>query len=81
MKVKESQILAKGRSMEVALARQICMFLSKKLINISLKNIGAQIGKRDHSTVIHAYKTISNKIKQDVELKNIISTIENNIKV
>ena len=81
MKVKESQILAKGRSMEVALARQICMFLSKKMINISLSNIGSQIGKRDHSTVIHAYKTIEKKLEEDVELRNIISTIENSIKV
>ena len=81
MKVKESQILAKGRSMEVALARQVCMFLSKKLINISLSNIGSQIGKRDHSTVIHAYKTIEKKLEEDVELRNIISTIENSIKV
>jgi len=62
------------------LARQICMFLSKNLINLSLSSIGAQIGKRDHSTVIHAYKTIEKKMKNDVELKQIISKIEQKIK-
>ena len=56
------------------------MFLSKKLINLSLANIGQQIGRRDHSTVIHAYKTVEKKIKKDVELKQIISKIEETIK-
>ena len=46
MHVKEKAILGKGRNMQTALARQICMFLSKKLINLSLSSIGTQIGKR-----------------------------------
>ena len=80
MTVKEKDIVGKGRNMEVALARQVCMFLSKKLTNLSLATIGKQIGNRDHSTVIHAYKTIDKKIKKDVELKQIIIQIEDNIK-
>ena len=80
LKVKEKNILGKKRDMQIALARQICMFLSKKLTNLSLSNIGQQIGKRDHSTVIHAYKTIEKKIEKDVELKQIISKIERKIK-
>ena len=80
MRVKEKEILGKGRNMQTALARQICMFLSKKLINLSLSSIGAQIGKRDHSTVIHAYKTIEKKMKSDVELKQMISKIKQKIK-
>ena len=62
--------------MEVALARQVCMFISKEKTSLSLANIGHQIGKRDHSTVIHAYKTITKKLEKDVELKQIISNIE-----
>ena len=50
------------------------------LINLSLSSIGAQIGKRDHSTVIHAYKTIEKKMENDVELKQTISKIEQKIK-
>ena len=50
------------------------------LINLSLSSIGTQIGKRDHSTVIHAYKTIEKKMENDVELKQIISKIEQKIK-
>ena len=76
MKVKEKEIIGKGRSMEVALARQVSMFIAKKLINTSLANIGKQIGKRDHSTVIHACKNIENKIMDDEALKITIKNIE-----
>jgi len=80
MSIKEKNILGKKRDMHTALARQICMFLSKKLINLSLASIGSQIGGRDHSTVIHAYKSIEKKMEIDVELKQIISKIEEKIR-
>ena len=57
----------------------MCMFIAKEKTNLSLASIGAQIGKRDHSTVIHAYKNIEKKLTEDVELKQIISTIKNQI--
>ena len=79
MKVKEKAIIGKGRNMEVALARQVCMYLAKKLINTSLANIGKQIGKRDHSTVIHACKNIDQKILEDASIKMIIKKIETNL--
>ena len=79
MKIKEKDIVGKGRSMEIALARQISMYLSKKMISTSLANIGKQVGKRDHSTVIHACKTIENKIKEDNSIKELINKIEENL--
>ena len=79
MKVKEKEIIGKGRSMEVAFARQLCMFIAKKLINTSLASIGQQIGKRDHSTVIHACKNIEKKIIEDQSIKAIIKDIENSL--
>ena len=79
MKIKEKDIIGKGRSMEVALARQISMYIAKKVINTSLANIGKQIGKRDHSTVIHACKTIEQKIEADTSIKNIVDKIEQNL--
>ncbi len=79
MKIKEKDIIGKGRSMEVALARQISMYIAKKVINTSLANIGKQIGKRDHSTVIHACKTVEQKIEADTSIKNIVDKIEQNL--
>ena len=65
--------------MEIALARQICMFIAKEKTNLSLVNIGKQIGNRDHSTVIHAHKNITQKLEEDVELKQWVQNIENQI--
>ncbi len=79
MGVKEKDVLGKARSMEIALARQVCMFIAKDKTNLSLSNIGKQIGGRDHSTVIHAYKNIAKKIESDVELKQLVNKIENQI--
>ena len=79
MKVKEKEVLGKARSMEIALARQVCMFIAKEKTSLSLANIGKQIGNRDHSTVIHAYKNITQKLEKDIELKQIVQNIENQI--
>ena len=79
LKVKEKDVLGKGRSMEVALARQVCMFITKEKTNMSLANIGKQIGGRDHSTVIHAHKNVKEKMNSDIELKNIVDNIESQI--
>lgn len=63
--VKKNDIFGKGRKQEVALARQSAMFLSKELTHNSLKSIGLFFGGRDHSTVIHACKTIKHKMEED----------------
>ena len=72
--------MGKTRTMDVALARQMAMYFCKELTDISLASIGAHIGGRDHSTVIHAYKNIEKKMENDVELKQIISKIEEKIR-
>ena len=79
MKVSERQIMGKIRTMEVALARQLAMFLSKELTNASLANIGAHIGGRDHSTVIHACKNIDKKILDDSEFQRKVESMKKNL--
>ncbi len=68
-KVSERQLVSKGRKMEVAMARQVAMYLSRELTNASLFNIGMHLGGRDHSTVIHACRTIEKKMAEDSDLK------------
>lgn len=58
-----------SRKHEIALARQMAMYLGKKLTMLSLKKIGAAFGKRDHSTVLHSIKTIDNYIFTDPVVK------------
>lgn len=63
-------IESKSRKHEIALARQMCMFLAKKLTAHSLKTIGANFGGRDHSTVLHSCTAIENYLVTDKKVKN-----------
>jgi chromosomal replication initiator protein len=57
-KLKVSDLLSKRRSRSVARPRQIAMYLAKELTNHSLPEIGEAFGGRDHTTVLHACRTI-----------------------
>ena len=70
--VSKARVIGKGRSQEIALSRQIIMFLSRELTNLSLKKIGIELGKRDHSTVIHACKIIEERIEKNPSFKKLI---------
>jgi chromosomal replication initiator protein len=74
-----NNIREKNRIKEVALCRQIAMYISKKITNNSLKTIGLNFGGRDHSTVIHAVKTIEKLKKSDFSLQKDINTIMSNL--
>ena len=58
-KIKVSDLLSKRRSRSVARPRQVAMALSKELTNHSLPEIGDAFGGRDHTTVLHACRTIA----------------------
>ncbi|NQX82351.1 MAG: chromosomal replication initiator protein DnaA [Flavobacteriaceae bacterium] len=70
---------SKTRKRHVVQARQMAMFFSKRLTPSSLANIGAQIGKRDHATVLHACKTINNLSETDKKFKQYITDISNKL--
>ena len=61
--INKKKILGKTRNQETVAARQIVMFLTRSLTNLSLKNIGRELGGRDHSTVIHSCNLVYKKIK------------------
>lgn len=72
---------AKTRKQEIVNARQISMYLAKELTNSSLKTIGLHFGGRDHSTVIHAYQTIYDKINTDPRFKNEVEQLSKKIEL
>ncbi|WP_294376962.1 chromosomal replication initiator protein DnaA [uncultured Clostridium sp.] len=63
------------RTRNVAHPRQIAMYLSRKLTDMSLPKIGEEFGGRDHTTVIHAYEKISENLKTDDSLQHTINDI------
>ena len=72
-----SDMLSQRRSRPLARPRQIAMFLAKKMTTRSLPEIGRRFANRDHTTVIHAVKTITRLSEQDDEMKKNINQIKN----
>jgi len=75
------QIQSKTRKREIVQARQVAMFFSKSMTKSSLATIGAQIGGKDHATVLHACKTVNNLIETDKRFRLQIDEIEKKLKI
>ncbi|HQG68449.1 MAG TPA: helix-turn-helix domain-containing protein, partial [Paludibacteraceae bacterium] len=69
-------IFTKSRKREVVQARQIAMYLSKQFTKNSLSSIGKAIGERDHATVLHACKIISDLMDTDKKFRSNVKAIE-----
>ena len=65
------------RSNDIALPRQIAMYLCRTIAQMSTNAIGSCFGKRDHSTVLHACNKIVKDIKQDNNLKMVVDSVKN----
>jgi chromosomal replication initiator protein len=78
--VKMSDLKSKRRTKNVVLPRQVAMYLCRLLANSSLPEIGQFFGGKDHSTVIHAIKTIEEKKEKDSELKARIELLIKHLK-
>lgn len=63
---------SKRRPANIALPRMVAMYLSRRLTTASLNEIGDAFGGRDHGTVLHANRTIEDKIKTDEKLRRIV---------
>ena len=73
--ITRADIAGNKRNNEIVIPRQIAMYLCRKMTDASLKNIGALLGKRDHTTIINGQKKI------EEELKSNNSSIKNNIDI
>jgi chromosomal replication initiator protein len=61
-------IYEKTRKKEIVLVRQIVMYILREYFNISYPAIGKEIGGRDHTTVIHSYEKVQERLKEDPNL-------------
>ena len=73
--VNPDDITSKKRSAEFVLPRQVCMYLCRHLIDISLHDIASILNKKDHTTVIHGINKIEGDIKTNSSLKERIDII------
>ena len=68
-------MLGRERSREVALPRQVAMYLLREEINVSLPQIGEALGGRDHTTVMYACEKIADQIERDDRLRRQVMQI------
>ena len=74
--ITKDDLLSKTRKRQIVQARQIAMYMSRSLINCSLSTIGAEIGGKDHATVLHACNTVNDLMATDKIFKQYVSDIE-----
>lgn len=79
--ITSNDLKGKSKKKEIAVGRQIAMYLAKVLTDSSLKTIGLHFGGRDHSTVIHAVSTISKRVEQISEERKRIEEIKKRIEI
>ncbi|MFN5495459.1 MAG: chromosomal replication initiator protein DnaA [bacterium] len=77
--VKLVDLLSKRRHKSIAMPRQVCMYLARKHTRFSLEEIGGYFGGRDHTTVMHAVRTIEQKAGLDQKLQAEVDRIEQDL--
>lgn len=77
--VRLSDLQGKRRHKSIAFPRQVCMFLARRHTRYSLEEIGGYFGGRDHTTVMHAVRTVDHDIKSDREIARQLATLESQL--
>ncbi len=78
--IKMEDFNSKRRTKAIAFPRQIAMYLTRELTDLSLPKIGDEFGGRDHTTVIHACDKINNNMADDEDFKDKIEYIIGKLK-
>lgn len=73
-------IYSNKRKSEILMARQIAMYITREMTDLSLSLIGEKFGGKNHSTVLHSIRQIENRIETDPKFSQSISEMMENIK-
>jgi chromosomal replication initiator protein len=73
-------LVSSRRSKNIALARQVAMYICREMTGLSLTSIGEIFGGRDHTTVIHAYQKISSEMSEKREVYNYVNELTSKLK-
>jgi chromosomal replication initiator protein len=74
--IKRELIQSASRKREIVQARQVAMYFTKQLTELSLSQIGIQIGNRNHATVLHACNTVKDLVEVDKGFSSDVKEIE-----
>jgi len=78
--VSEQLLLSPNRSKRVALARMMVMYLAREYTNLTLSQIGAELGGRDHSTISHGVNKVAKEILEDPYIEQAVTQISRMLK-
>lgn len=70
--ISEDEITSSKKNQNIAYPRQIAMYLTRKLMDMSYKSIAEMYGKSDHTTVKHAYDKIEKEVKKNLEVRTLV---------
>jgi chromosomal replication initiator protein DnaA len=73
-------IKAAKRNKNIVLPRQVAMYLARELTNLSLPEIGAAFGGKDHTTVLHSWNKIKEELGKNPQLKEMVEKLTRDIK-
>lgn len=79
-KISYEDIKSNKRPPNIAIPRQVAMYLCRKLTNESFERIGIEFGGKNHATVMHSCNKIETSLKSNMELKEAIIHIEQELK-
>ena len=79
--IEPAVLKGQGLAKDISMARQIAMYLIRRMTNLSLKEIGKEFEGRDHTTVLHSIERIEDLSKNDPEKAEIIKDITANINI
>lgn len=78
--IKISDLKVKRKYKGYVVPRQVAMYLSRKMTNASLLEIGDKFGGKDHSTVLHSIKKVEEKMAQDPSFRDMMDNLHSRIK-
>jgi len=78
-KLRLGHLQSKRRNRAVTLPRQLCMYLARDMTSLSLQEIGAYFGGRDHTTVLHACRKIQHLVEGDASIAGTVQEVRSDL--
>ncbi len=78
-KVTKEDLVGKKKNKEIVEPRQLCVYLINDMLNIPLTAIGALLGGRDHTTIMHARDKIGNQVKVNPHIRTLVNDIKSQL--
>ena len=77
--VSQEEIVGQSRRKNIAEARQVAAYLAREVLDMPLNAIGLHLGGRDHTTVMHSHKKVTELLKKDEKFKRRVDIIYNEL--